>query len=110
MKIGIPVYDGKLAAHFGHCEAFALIDVENGKVASAEQAVPPAHAPGVLPQWLAGRGCSLVIAGGMGARAQQLFSAAGIEVLCGAPSLPPAELVDLYVTGNLKTGDNLCDH
>ena len=31
MKIAIPVADGKLCMHFGHCEKFALIDIDEVK-------------------------------------------------------------------------------
>ncbi|MFC1552262.1 iron-sulfur cluster carrier protein MrpORP [Candidatus Latescibacterota bacterium] len=42
MKIAIPLAEGKLAMHFGHCEQFALIGVdENGSVISKEEITPP---------------------------------------------------------------------
>jgi ATP-binding protein involved in chromosome partitioning len=71
---------------------------------------PPAHEPGVLPQWLHEQGANMIIAGGMGQRAQQLFAQAGIQVVCGAGALAPRELVKKYLDGTLVTGDNICDH
>lgn len=29
MTIAIPLYDGNLSAHFGHCEQFVLFQVDN---------------------------------------------------------------------------------
>ncbi len=110
MRIAIPVVDGKLALHFGHSDGFVLVDVEEGEVSATEQVTPPAHAPGVLPRWLAEQGCSLIIAGGMGRRAQDLFAGAGISVISGALELPPEELVRQHLAGALQVGDNLCDH
>ena len=110
MRIAIPTYDGKLAQHFGHCEAFVVVDVEDGTVTGSREAAPPVHAPGVLPRWLAEQGCSVIIAGGMGRRAQDLFTANGITVVYGAPALPAEDLVRQYLAGTLQTGDNLCDH
>jgi len=110
LRIAIPLYEGRLAEHFGHSEAFALVDVEDGEVVGSREVVPPAHAPGVLPRWLAEQGCSVVLAGGMGRRAQQLFQASGIEVVCGAPSLEAEELARRYLAGTLPTGENPCDH
>jgi len=110
VRIAIPVFGGKLAQHFGHSEAFVVVDVEDGEVAASEQVTPPVHAPGVLPRWLAEQGCSVIIAGGMGRRAQDLFAAAGITVVYGAPELPPEELVGQYLTGALRPGENPCDH
>ncbi len=112
MRIAIPVAEGRLAMHFGHCQEFALVDVNEASraVSGSESLVPPPHAPGVLPKWLAEQGATVIIAGGMGVRAQGLFAEAGIEVLVGAPSAPPEEIVKAYLDGSLKTGGNLCDH
>ncbi len=111
MKIAIPVAENKLTMHFGHCESFAIIEVDSSnKVVNRVDVVPPPHAPGVLPPWLAEQGVNVIIAGGMGQMAQQLFSQQGIKVVVGAPSQSPESLVDDYFAGTLKTGANACDH
>jgi len=110
MKIAIPTADGLLCAHFGHCEQFALVDVEDGKIAKTTMVTPPPHEPGLLPRWLNDQGASMIIAGGMGMRAQEFFTQYGIEVVIGAATLPPEEIVTSYLSGALETGANLCDH
>jgi len=112
MKIAVPVADGQLAMHFGHCDAFALIDAdqESGEIRSVEESASPPHQPGVLPKWLGEQGVEVVIAGGMGQRAQRLFADQHIRVVVGAPAEPPEALVKLFLQGNLETGDNICDH
>ncbi|MBN1917681.1 MAG: NifB/NifX family molybdenum-iron cluster-binding protein [Verrucomicrobia bacterium] len=112
MKIAIPVANGKLALHFGHCEAFALIDVDPSTktITKTETVEAPDHEPGLLPRWLHEQGATLIIAGGMGMRAQQLFVQNGIQVQVGAPCEPPEILVEAYLAGALQTGTNLCDH
>jgi predicted Fe-Mo cluster-binding NifX family protein len=112
MRIAIPLSGGRLSAHFGHCECFALVDADPAekKILGREDLVPPPHEPGVLPAWLAGRGAELIIAGGMGARAQELFAAQGIRVLVGAPVETPERLVADYLAGALQAGKNVCDH
>ena len=82
MKIAIPLANGKLAMHFGHCEQFALLDVDETtkKITGRENIVPPPHEPGLLPKWLAERGANLIIAGGMGQRALMLFVENNIRV------------------------------
>jgi Mrp family chromosome partitioning ATPase/predicted Fe-Mo cluster-binding NifX family protein len=110
MVIAVPVAGGKLSAHFGHCEQFALIETENGEIKGQSMHVPPPHEPGVLPKWLHERGAHVIIAGGMGTRAQQLFNDNGIKVVIGAPSASPETLVHQYLADSLVTGDNLCDH
>jgi predicted Fe-Mo cluster-binding NifX family protein len=112
MRIAIPVAAGKLALHFGHCDAFALVDVdpEKKEIIGTETADAPPHQPGLLPVWLAERGVKLVIAGGMGARAQELFAGRGIRVMVGAPSDSPEALVGQWLKGELVAGANVCDH
>jgi Mrp family chromosome partitioning ATPase/predicted Fe-Mo cluster-binding NifX family protein len=110
MRFGIPMAQGKLALHFGHCESFALVDVEDGKIVSREDVAAPEHQPGLLPRWLAERGANVIIAGGMGQRALGLFAEQGIKVAVGAPRAEPDVLVKAYLAGTLQTGDNVCDH
>jgi ATP-binding protein involved in chromosome partitioning len=112
MRIAVPLSGGLLCQHFGHCETVAVFDVlpENRQVLGQTSETPPAHAPGVLPRWLQERGVSLVLAGGMGSRAQALFEEAGIQVVTGLLSVPADEVVQAYLNGALTTGANACDH
>jgi len=110
MKFAIPLADGKLTAHFGHCKEFALIDVEENIIKKKEIVVPPAHEPGVLPKWLHELGVNVIIAGGMGNKAQVLFNEQNIKVVTGAQPLEPEELINSYLNNALVTGNNLCDH
>lgn len=112
MRIAIPISEGKLSAHFGHCERFALVDVDPAtkKILKCEELDAPAHQPGLLPPWLAERGAQIIIAGGMGSRAQELFATQGIQVLTGAPPEAPKRIVADYLAGKLATGENVCDH
>ena len=110
MKFAIPLAEGKLTAHFGHCREFALIEVENNEITNKETHVPPPHEPGVLPAWLHSLGANVIIAGGMGGRAIDLFEQNGINVIIGAPLSEPEELVRGYLNNTLATGANACDH
>ena len=112
MKVAIPMAEGRLCAHFGHCQQFALLDVDEktGKPTAQKLLTPPPHEPGVLPRWLHELGANVIIAGGMGNRAQQLFVESGIKVVVGAPTQTPEQLVADYLAGTLQSGTNLCDH
>ena len=112
MKVAIPCADKTLCAHFGHCDEFAIMDVDmdSKKMGAIEYLTPPPHEPGLLPKWLAEKQINLVIAGGMGSRAQQLFGSQGIKVIAGADAGSPEKVVTSYLEGTLKTGGNLCDH
>lgn len=112
MRIAVPLADGRLCLHFGHCERFALVDVdtETKKITNREDLTPPPHEPGVLPRWLAEKGANIIIAGGMGQRAQSLFTENNIRVLVGAPSSTPEELAESFLAGTIELGENTCDH
>ena len=106
----VPTVDGKLCQHFGHCEKFAIVEIQDGKVVGEEFITPPVHQPGVYPKFLADHGVKVIISGGMGQRAVSLFDQVGISVIVGAPSLEPEELVKNYLEDKLVTGGNVCDH
>jgi len=112
VRYAIPVSGDMVSTHFGHCEHFALIDVDEQKkeIVRKELVPSPGHQPGLLPQWLAEAGVSVVIAGGMGSRAQSLFQQNHIKVIIGVLESDPERVVMNYLNGTLATGDNICDH
>jgi len=110
MKFAIPMAGGRLTLHFGHCQEFAIIEVKDNQIVSKEILLPPPHEPGVLPQWLHSLGANVIIAGGMGNRAIDLFNQAGIEVVTGAEAEEPETLVKNYLDNSLVIGENACDH
>lgn len=110
MRFAVPLANGVLCAHFGHCQQFVIVDTQDGWITAMKYHTPPPHEPGALPRWLGELGVNVVIAGGLGRRALDLFNERGIQVMEGAPSAPPEELVADYLAGTLRVGDNLCDH
>jgi predicted Fe-Mo cluster-binding NifX family protein len=110
--IAVPVSGGRLCLHFGHCEWFAVFQVDSAskRIVDSRLLDPPVHQPGVLPRWLHDQGVNLVIAGGMGQRAQNIFAEHGIGVLVGAPAEPAEGVVRDYLEGALQLGQNVCDH
>lgn len=109
-KIAIPISDGKLDAHFGHCQQFAMVDIDNKEIKEITFLDPPPHQPGLLPPWLAERGATDIIAGGMGQRAIDLFNERGVNVFVGAPKKGVTEIVDAYLNNTLSFSVNYCDH
>jgi len=110
MKIAVPVAEGRLTPHFGHAAEFVVVHAENEQIKKTEVLEPPPHEPGVLPGWLYEFGVGVVIAGGMGQRAIELFAQKGIKVVTGALGGGPEQLVRQYLTNTLVTGENVCDH
>lgn len=112
MKIAIPLANGKLCMHFGHCEQFALIEADEAArtLGALTTVTPPPHEPGVLPRWLHEQGADVIIAGGMGQRAQAIFAENGIKVVVGASAGEPEQIAAQYLAGTLVSGTNVCDH
>ena len=95
MRYAIPISGDRISSHFGHCDSFALIKVdEQTKRILKKEIVPsPGHQPGFLPKWLAAQSVSFVIANGMGSRAQSLFQQNQIKVIIGAEEVSPERAV-----------------
>ncbi|MDD2316807.1 MAG: NifB/NifX family molybdenum-iron cluster-binding protein [Desulfobacterales bacterium] len=112
MKIAVPLTNGVLSAHFGHCEEFALLEIDKDQKTILGKTIlkPPAHEPGVLPRWLGQLGVNVIIAGGMGKRAIEIFAENDINVLVGAVQEEAEKLVKDFLAGSLTAGINLCDH
>ncbi len=106
----IPTLGGKSCAHFGHCQSFAVVEVDGADVGQVQFMDPPAHQPGTYPRFLADQGVNIVIAGGMGVMAQNLFRENNIEVHMGVGVEEPGYLVEQFLGNELQTGDNLCNH
>ena len=112
MRIAIPVENDSLCLHFGHCANFVIVDLDepNKKVLSKEVLEPPPHEPGLLPRWLSEKGVNKVIAGGMGARAIDLFKQSHVEVIVGVRPASVDAIIADYLSGCLTSGSNVCDH
>ncbi|MDD4107723.1 MAG: NifB/NifX family molybdenum-iron cluster-binding protein [Prolixibacteraceae bacterium] len=111
-RIAIPITEeGTVDAHFGHCKYFTLVDVNGENIISEEIIQAPPHEPGLLPRWLAKKGATDVLAGGMGNRAIQQFNEQNVNVFVGSPGdLTVRELVTGFINKSVKFTANCCDH
>jgi predicted Fe-Mo cluster-binding NifX family protein len=109
-RIAVPLENGILCSHFGHCRQFAIIDTNDNSITGEQLVTPPPHEPGILPAWLAEKGVTDVIAGGMGQRAIALFNNQNINVFVGAPIKSPKDLTSDLLGNSLQAGANYCDH
>jgi predicted Fe-Mo cluster-binding NifX family protein len=111
-RIAVPVEGGMVAEHFGHCEAFAIFETDPGesRIAKVDTVPAPPHQPGLMPGWLGTLGVNVIIAGGMGRRAQDLFRSGGIEVVVGASGCAARDVAQSYLDATLSSGPNPCDH
>jgi len=107
LRIAIAGEGKNVTEHFGHCEAFLVYDVEDGKIVKEESLPNPGHKPGFLPNYLADRGVNVIISGGMGGGAVDIFNARNVEVVIGA-SGDAKVAVEKYLRGELKTTGSIC--
>ncbi len=103
VRIAVPVTEGRLHGHFGGCREFALVDAdpENRLVLATQFVSAPPHPPGLFPRWLRDLGVQVVIAGGIGKRALDLFTQHGITVRAAPAETRVEVLVAAYLTGQL---------
>lgn len=109
INYAIPAINGKLSSHFGQSENFVIIETKNNEITNEFSLNPPEHIPGAYPKFLAQNGVNFVIAGGMGERAEKIFTHHGIKVILGASSIEPKVLVQAHLDDKLETNPNSCD-
>lgn len=96
--------EAEVGAHFGHCDLYTIIDVENGAVTAVSTLPNVPHQQGgcMAPvQHLAGNGVNTLIAGGMGMRPLMGFNQMGIDVFYGAGAPSVGTAVDALLKGAL---------
>ena len=107
MKISVAAMGKDVAQHFGLCENFLFFDVEDGKIVSETSVPNPGHKPGFLPNFLADRGAKVIISGGMGGGAVDIFNERDVEVVVGASGDARAN-VQAYLKGELISTGAVC--
>lgn len=109
MKVAIATEGNQVSAHFGRCQCYTIFDVDNKEIKGKNSVDTPGHQPGMLPRFLNERGVDIVIAGGMGPKAQNLFSALNIQPVIGICGNVDDVIRD-FVNGTLEGGESLCNH
>lgn len=107
MKIAVASEGEMVTEHFGHCEGFNIFDAENNKIVKSETIANPGHKPGFLPNFLNDMGVNVIIAGGMGSGAIEIFDEKGIEVVTGARGIAKVA-AEQYISGKLKSTGSVC--
>mgnify|MGYP003478854756 FL=1 len=107
MRIAVASEGKNVTEHFGHCEGFLIYDAENGKILQEEMVVNPGHKPGFLPNFLADRGVKVIISGGMGGGAIDIFNERDVEVIVGASGVA-RNAVESYLRGELESTGSVC--
>jgi len=107
MKIAVASEREMVAEHFGYCEIFTIFEAENGKIVKSEVIPNPGHMPGYLPIFLHEMGVNVMISGGMGSNAINLFNQNGIDVITGAKGTA-RDVAEKYLSNELEFTGSVC--
>lgn len=107
-KIAIARDGTTVSGHFGHCESYAIYHADDSIITHAGELEAPPHQPGLLPPYLASNGVNVIIAGGMGQRAVDLFHENGIEVIIGVSGSVDKAAQDYHAGLLLPGGGSVC--
>ena|SRR5690554_6574642 len=107
MKIAVATDNGCVSQHFGHCECFHVFTSENERIIKSQIVANPGHRPGFLPNFLYDLGVNVIISGGMGGGAIDIFNKKDIEVVVGAEG-QSREIAEGYLKGDLESTGSVC--
>ena len=105
--------DGERSGHFGHCDVFTFVDIEDGEIKSVTTVPNQSHVQGgcmVPVNLLAQNNVTALIVGGIGMRPLMGFKQVGIDVYYDAerPAIRP--VVEDLIAGRLPVigDDQVC--
>ena len=114
-KIAIPCVgqaslQARVSSHFGQCDSYAIVTVEEGEIKGVEQIFNGGHSDCASPvRALAEKEVSVMLVEGMGMRPYLVFKELGIEVRSGIKGTV-SEAVESYLKGETcaMAQDGLC--
>ncbi len=105
--------DGKRAGHFGHCDVFTFIDLEDGEIKEISTLQNKEHVQGgcmVPVNLLAENKVNALVVGGIGMRPLMGFRSVGIDVYHDAVRADIRPVVEDFIAGKLPmiTDNDVC--
>lgn len=107
IKYSIATEGENVAAHFGRCPKYTIVETEGCKVLNTEVIPNPGHATGAIPKYMADLGVNVMISGGMGRRAINFFQQFGIKTVLGIQDTI-GSVIEKIEADELASGDSLC--
>jgi predicted Fe-Mo cluster-binding NifX family protein len=103
--------ESQVSAHFGRCPYYTVVEVEGNEIVESEVLENPYfnnHQPGAVPNFIRSQNVHVMIAGGMGPRAIDLFNQFGIDVATGVQGQVKS-VTAAYLDGRVS-GTSACEH
>lgn len=102
MRIAVSVNNGVISDHFGHCEAYQVFEVEDGKIINEELHKNPGHADGMTPPIFVGSlNVDAALGGTVAQGAIDVMNQAGVDVVLGLSGDPRQAALD-FASGKLE--------
>lgn len=111
-KIALPTRNGMIDNHFGHCEFYTIVTVNEENQVVMTENIPSPQGCGCksnIASKLQADGITVMLAGNMGMGALEKLSSCGINVIRGC-SGPIMEVVTAYLNGNIQDSGESCHH
>ena len=110
---GLGGLDGERAGHFGHCDVFTFIDVEDGEIKEVTTLQNEEHVQGgcmVPVNLLSSHNVNVLVVGGIGMRPLMGFKQVGIDVYHDAERAEIRQVVEDLIAGKLQEiqNDQVC--
>lgn len=112
MLIALPTRDGNIDDHFGHCDHYTLLTVDEDKNIVKTETMESPEGCGCksdIAPILAQRGVEIMLAGNIGQGALNILNGAGIKVIRGC-SGPIDQVAKQYLAGRILDNAIICDH
>jgi len=103
--------ESEMSMHFGRCPYYIMVEVEGTDVQKVEAVANPffnGHVPGAVPEFIKNQNVNVMVAGGMGPKAIDLFQGFGIEVATGVAGRV-GNVLQAYLDGKVS-GTASCGH
>lgn len=120
MKLAVPTLgvagiESQRSGHFGHCDCFTIVEIDNGDILSVTELKNPEHEEGGCLRPIAllqDAGIDAIVAAGMGMRPLNGFMNAGIEVYFDNETPIVGDVAQKVARGEVqKMGpENACRH
>lgn len=110
IKIAIPSKSDQVDDHFGHCEYFSIIELDDNRKIKSQTKKATSKSCGCktnLAEELANEGVSILLAGGIGQGAVSKLKMQNIEVIAGFKGTID-EAIEKWKTNNYQVDISIC--
>ena len=112
MKIALPTKDGKIDSHFGHCDYFTIMEINENKEIVSKSVLESPQGCGCksnIASTLAELGVEWMLAGNMGHGAVIVLQGQNIKVVRGCAGEVETVAAE-WLKGNVSDNLVACDH